>query len=103
MSMTTAVLVTRLADNRYTARALALADVVASGASEAEAIAALRTALADLQTRSHIVQVDLPVPAAPADDPWLRAAGIWADDPSWDVFQQAIAAYRADIDSEHPA
>jgi len=97
--MTTAVLITRHADNRYTARALALSDVVASGASEAEAIASLRSTLADLQARSHIVQVDLPVPAA-VDDPWLRAAGIWGDDPSWEAFQQAITEYRAAVDAD---
>ncbi|MFP4438372.1 MAG: hypothetical protein ACLFVO_14090 [Chloroflexaceae bacterium] len=97
--MATSVLVTRHADNHYTARALALADVVASGASEAEAIAALRETLADLQARSRVVQVELPVPAAPADDPWMRVAGIWADDPSWEAFQQAIAEYRAAVDA----
>jgi predicted RNase H-like HicB family nuclease len=96
------VLITRYDDNRYTARALALFDVVANGASEAEAIAALRATLTDLQARSHVVQVDLPVPAAEPDDPWLRVAGIWADDPSWDAFQQAIADYRAAIDAEIP-
>lgn len=101
--MTTAVLVTRHADNQYSARALALADVIASGTSEAEAIDALRSALADLQTRSHIVQVDLPVPVAPADDPWVQAAGIWAHDPSWEQFQQALAAQRAAVDAESPA
>jgi predicted RNase H-like HicB family nuclease len=37
--MTTTVLITPHAENRYTARALALSDVVASGTSEAEAIA----------------------------------------------------------------
>lgn len=99
--MTTAVLITRHADNRYSARALALSDVVASGASEVEAIAALRTVLSDLQARSHIVQVDVPLPVAPTDDPWLRAAGIWANDPSWDAFQQAIAESRAAVDAEH--
>lgn len=99
--MTTAVLITRHADNRYSARALALSEVVALGASEAEAISALREALAELQTHSHIVQVDVPLPAVPADDPWIRTAGIWADDPSWDAFQQAIAEYRAVIDTEH--
>lgn len=98
--MATAVLVTRHPDNHYTARALALSDVVASGASEAEAIAALRDTLADLQARSHVVQVDLPIPTASTDDPWLRAAGIWADDPSWEAFQQAITAYRNAIDTE---
>lgn len=99
--MTTAVLITRHADNRYSARALALSDVIASGASEAEAIAALRTALAELQAHSHIIQVDVPLPAVSADDPWLRTADIWADDPSWDAFQRAIAEHRAAIDAEH--
>ncbi|NJO82841.1 MAG: hypothetical protein HC828_08495 [Blastochloris sp.] len=101
--MTTPVLVTRQDDRHYTARALAFADVVASGTSEAEAIAALRTVLADLQARSHIVHVDLPVPAVSTDDPWLRVAGIWADDPSWETFQQAIADYRQRIDIEAAA
>lgn len=99
--MTTAVLITRHADNRYSARALALSDVVASGASEAEAIAALRAALAELQAQSHIVQVDVPLPGVPADDPWLRTAGIWANDPSWEAFQQAVADYRAAVDADH--
>jgi predicted RNase H-like HicB family nuclease len=97
---TTAVLITRYNDNHYTARALALSDVIANGASEAEAIAALRSTLAELQARSHIVQVDLPVPAAMPDDPWLRAAGMWAQDPSWDGFQAAMADYRAAINAE---
>jgi predicted RNase H-like HicB family nuclease len=101
--MTTAVLITRHEDNRYTARALALSDVVANGASEAEAIAALRTTLAELQARSHIVQVDLPMPAALPDDPWLHVAGIWAHDPSWEGFQAAMADYRAAIDDKAPA
>jgi len=100
-TVTTAVLITRHADNRYSARALALSDVIASGTSEAEAIAALRTALAELQAHSHIIQVDVPLPAVSADDPWLRTAGIWANDPSWDTFQRAIAEYRAAIDAEH--
>lgn len=78
-------------------------DAVATGASEAEAITALQAALADLQARSHIVQVDLPVLAAPPDDPWLRAAGVWADAPSWEAFQEAITAYRTAVDAESPA
>lgn len=99
--MTADVLITRHADNRYSARALALADVVASGASEAEAIAALRTTLVELQAHSHIVQVDVPLPTIPPDDPWLRTAGIWEHDPSWDAFQQAMAEDRAAIDAEY--
>jgi hypothetical protein len=92
--MSTAVFVTRHADNHYTARALAFSDVAVTGNTEAEAIAHLRTALLDLQARSHVIHIDLPMPATSVDDPWLQSAGIWADDPSWDVFQQAIAEYR---------
>jgi hypothetical protein len=98
-AMTTPVFITRHAENRSTARVLALSDVVASGTSEAEAIAALRTTLTELQAQSHIVQVDLPVPALATDDPWLRAAGIWADDPSWEVFQEAVADDRSAVDA----
>lgn len=97
--MTTSVLITRIADNRYTARALTLSDVVASGASEAEAIAALRAALIEMQSHSHVVQIDLPLPTASIHDPWLQAAGMWANDPSWDAFQQEIGAYRHTIDA----
>lgn len=97
--MSTVVLITRHADHCYSARVLALADVVAFGASEAEAIAALHTALAERQAHSDIVQVDAPSPVVSADDPWLRTAGIWANDPSWDAFQQAIAEYRAAVDA----
>ncbi len=99
--MALSVLVTRQNEHSYTARALALSGVVASGSSEAEAIAALHAALADLQNRSHIVQVELPIPSGSlVDDPWMRAAGMWADDPSWEAFQQAIAEHRDAIDAE---
>jgi hypothetical protein len=97
--MTTAVLVTRHADNRHTARALALSDVIAFGASEAEAIAALRQSLGELRARSHVVHIDLPLPTPPTDDPWFQAAGMWAHDPSWDAFQSEIAAAREVFDT----
>ena len=98
--MTYKVLVTKHPDNRYTARALALPDVVASGTTEAEAVDHLRDALADLQTHSRVVDVDLPMPDVAQDIPWLRFAGMWADDPDWDVFQDAIAAQRRAIDQQ---
>lgn len=96
--MTTAVLVTRDAPNHFTARALAFADIHGSGPSEAEAIAALTAQLLEIQMRSHIVHVDIPLPIAP-DDPWLRVIGMAEHDPSWDDFQRAIAADRQAIDA----
>lgn len=34
------------------------------------------------------------------DDPWLRYAGMWADDPDWDVFQAEMEAFRQAIDAQ---
>jgi predicted RNase H-like HicB family nuclease len=102
--MTTTVLITRLADNRFTARALALPDVVASGDSEREALEQLRSTLAALAAHSHLVQVDLPLPDALAEHPWLRRAGLFSDDPDWEAFQDEIARYRQEVDArEQPA
>jgi hypothetical protein len=33
------------------------------------------------------------------DDPWLRYAGMWADDPDWDIFQAEVEAFRQAIDA----
>ncbi len=90
--MTTSVLVTRQPDNRYTARALALPDVVASGDTEREAVDQLRVILATLQEHSRVVEVDLPLPTA--EHLWRRFAGMWRDDPDWPAFSAAIERNR---------
>jgi predicted RNase H-like HicB family nuclease len=100
--MTYRVLVTKNPNNGYTARALALPDIVASGTTESEAIEQLRAAIADLQAHSHVVQVDLSLPGEPAENPWLRFAGIWEHDPDWEAFQAAIESYRQEIDAQFP-
>lgn len=97
------VLVTRHDADHFSAQALALPAVVATGASEAEAIAQLRVALAELQQHSRIIQVELPLPEGPAAHPWLRFAGIWTDDPDWPAFEQAVTAARAATQDADPA
>lgn len=101
--MTYRVLVTKNPNNGYTARALALPDIVASGTTESEAIEQLRVALADLQVHSRVVQVDLSLPGEPVENPWLRFAGIWEHDPDWEAFQAEVEAYRQEIDARPPA
>jgi hypothetical protein len=32
------------------------------------------------------------------DDPWLRFAGMWKDDPQWDLFQAEIESFRRSMD-----
>ncbi|NCC35457.1 MAG: hypothetical protein EOM24_26105 [Chloroflexia bacterium] len=93
--MATSVLITRQPDNRYTARALVLPELVVSGATEAEAVEQLRVALADLQQHSHVIQVELPIPDPAVEHPWLRFAGMWEHDLDWETFEAAVADLRS--------
>ncbi|MFO7538413.1 MAG: hypothetical protein R6X32_10180, partial [Chloroflexota bacterium] len=96
--MTYDVLVTREKNQHYKARVLLLPEIVATGSSEAEVLEQVKTAITDLRTSSRIVQVDVPALTGADEDPWLRYAGMWADDPDWDLFQAEIDAYRQAID-----
>lgn len=43
---------------------------------------------------------DIEEDAMPEDNPWIKNAGIFADDPTWDDFLQHMADYRHQIDKE---
>jgi hypothetical protein len=89
-----AVLVTKEANNGYIARSLLFPEVVVNGVNEADVLDQLRTALIEVQQHSRVVHIDVPAPEAAAANPWLRSAGAFADDPTWEAFQAAIAANR---------
>jgi hypothetical protein len=96
--MTFDVLVTRRTSQQYTARALLFPDIVKTGKTEEEALEQVKTALIDLRANSRIVKLDVPALTEEAD-PWLLHAGMWSEDPDWDVFQSEVAAFRKAIDS----
>jgi predicted RNase H-like HicB family nuclease len=93
------VLVTQEANERYTARVLALPDIVVSGTDEQEVLHQVQAAIAHLLNKSRLVRLTLPRPTDREADPWVRAAGMWANDPDWEQFQQAIHAYRQKIET----
>ena len=94
------VLLTKQANSQYTARVLSLPDVVVSGTDDTEVLARVRAAIAHIQANSRVVQVEAPPLAEMSDDPWLRFAGMWEEDPDWDMFQSEIKSFREAIDSE---
>ena len=98
------VLVTQDADKRYTARVLSLPDIIVSGPDEMDVLQRVRDVIARLQNNSHLVRLDIPALLDREADPWVHAAGMWANDPDWERFQQAIEAYRRtmDVDTESP-
>lgn len=95
--MTYDILVTKDKSQRYTARVLLLPEIVASGNTEEEALEQVKTAITDLRANSRIVQLDLPA-LSENDDPWMKYAGLWADDPDWDIFQNEVEAFRQAMD-----
>lgn len=98
--MTYDVLVTKKGKKRYTARVLLLPEITATGENEAMVLEQIRTAITDLRANSHIVRLDVPSEDEMADDPWLKYAGMWADDPDWDIFQAEVEAFRHAIDAQ---
>lgn len=99
--MTYDILVTKHLNNGYSARPLVWPELVLSGASEAEVVGRVRTALADFLTHSHVVRVDVE-PIADESDPWLRYAGIWQDLPEdeWNEYLTAVNDFRAEMDKQ---
>ena len=91
------VLLTKESDNHYTARAMLLPDIVVSGTDETRVLDDLRIALANVEANSRTVRLEVPSPKKHRD-PWLEFAGIWKDEPDWDLFQAEIEAYRREID-----
>ena len=94
------VLLTKQPNNLYTARVMSLPDVIVSGTDDAEVLARVRAAIAHMHANSRLVQVEAPPLAEMSDDPWLRFAGMWEDDPDWDQFQFEVHAFRETIDRE---
>lgn len=96
------ILLTKVAGNGYVARPVQWPEVVASGEDEAEAIAAVRQALATFLTSSRIVEIELPATDQPIEDPWLQFAGMWSamPDEQWEHFQASIAEARRVIEQQ---
>lgn len=90
------VLLTKDPQNGYTARPLLAPEISVTGTTEAETLARVRAALAQFHSQSRIVQVEVP---DTDDDPWLRYAGMWKDDPDWDEFLADIEQFRREIDA----
>lgn len=93
------ILLTKHPNNGYTARPLLLPELVVHAEDEGEVLNLVSEAIADLQNNSRIVRIEVQQPQE-ADDPWLRFAGMWADDPDWDLFQAEVAAFRQTIDKQ---
>ncbi|GAB4456632.1 MAG: hypothetical protein Fur0044_50430 [Anaerolineae bacterium] len=92
--MTYDVLLTKK-DEKFIARVREWPEIVVEGETEEEALVKAQADLKSLLVGGRIVQLDLEV--KPDEHPWLKFAGMFANDPDWDNFQAAIQRYREEI------
>jgi predicted RNase H-like HicB family nuclease len=78
----------------YKAVPLGFPDCVAVGKTRDEALSNLKAALAARLAQGEVVTVEVGEP----EHPWLKGAGLFEDDPTFDEFLKEIEAYRREVD-----
>ena len=93
------VLIEPVNNNAYRARTGEPLVLSADGATPDEAVRKLQELVgARLHAGARLVQIEVP-----AENPWLRGAGMFKDDPLFEQWQKDIAEYRRQVDAEPDA
>jgi hypothetical protein len=96
--MTINVLVQPNPEKGYTATVLGWVDLVVEAQTKEEALEKIRAELTHRLAKGEIISLDI----APVngEHPWMKFAGMWKDDPTFDDFLAEIKAYREELDKE---
>lgn len=97
--MTFDVIVLKQPDNGFLARTLLLPEVTAQGATEQEALDQISALIRGQFEKFRLVKLEVDLPEA-RQNPWSARAGIFANDPTWDDFQEVMAEHRRQIDAD---
>jgi hypothetical protein len=95
--MSVEVLIETLPTGGYRATLLGWPDTSAEGATEEEALTRLRQFARDRPQHGKVVTLDLATNTPP--NPWLTFAARFRDTPLLDELDDAIAAYRRELDA----
>jgi hypothetical protein len=91
-----AISVEQLPNSNWLAQVLGWQDCCVEALSRESAIDQLKQTLSDRLAQSEIVFIDLPIP----ENPWMKHAGIFKDDPLFDEMLEDIAAHRKALDAD---
>lgn len=92
------ILIKPESEGTVSAIALGLPEYRAEGCDRASALAALQQLLTANLAQAEIISIEIAVPQS--ENPWLKMAGRFKDDPYFDDMLDAIAAYRRELDVE---
>jgi hypothetical protein len=87
-------------NGQWFAQVLGWTDCQAEATSREAAIVGIQQTLNDRLTLMDVVFIDLPTP--PAEDPWMKHAGMFKDEPLFDQVLEEIATYRRELDADRP-
>ncbi len=96
--LTYSVLVESEQDGKFSAVVLGLSDCKSSGKTENEALENLQQLLQKRLKNSRIVTLEIDSPQT--DNPWLKVAGMYNDNPLFDEVMADIEAERRKLDAE---
>ena len=94
------VLVERINEQTYRAETAQPVSLATEGRTREEAVERLRELATQRLATGEVVQIELPV--AVEDHPWVPFAGIWKDHPEVDALLDNIAEHRRRLDEEDP-
>jgi predicted RNase H-like HicB family nuclease len=87
----------RKKDDRYIARVREWPELIVEESTREAAITQVKAELTEyLSQPFEIIQIDLEPDTN--DNPWLKFAGMWTNDPTWDDFLTEVETYRREID-----
>ncbi|MEP7339523.1 MAG: type II toxin-antitoxin system HicB family antitoxin [Acidobacteriota bacterium] len=95
------VFVQNQSNNGFIASVIGMPDCLAEGRTEEEAIEKAKAFLSSRLAQGKIVTIDVGPQAE--ENPALKYAGIFKDDPTFDQFLADIEAYRRQLDEEEAA
>jgi predicted RNase H-like HicB family nuclease len=95
------VLIKKEPEGGVSATLLGWAECKAVGATRQEAVLRLHDLVSALLAEAEIVPVK--IRSTQSDNPWIRLAGKYKDDPLFDEFLADIEAYRREVDAESEA
>lgn len=85
--------------NGFIARTAAPWNIVVEGINEQDTLNHLRAVVSE-QLSKGVKIINLPLPESEEENPWVKVAGIFKDDPTFDDWQEAIQEYRRERDAE---
>ncbi|MBF0227183.1 MAG: hypothetical protein HQK76_17190 [Desulfobacterales bacterium] len=83
-------------DKKFIARVCQYPEIVAEDYTEEGVLVAARSKLKRFLSGGKIVKID--IESESYEHPWLKYAGMFADDSDWEQFQESLKQYRKEID-----